>query len=325
LQGIGLGALAIGLIAAALFFVGGREPKAGAVAQGALAPQASTSLQDIMLSLIDPAADEVWESVSEEWDKDGYRERKPVTGEDWQAVRKRAVVLLEAANLLLAPDRAVADTGKKLDDDGVAGILDAAGVANAIAADRQGYESFSVALRETAREIVAAADAKSVTTLRVLGERLDAVCEACHVRFWYPEAQKPPVAALRQKSRADALLRLMQDKIVPASSAVFEAAAEAPADELAWARVEKAVAILAATTPELVRTPPGLAPTPWREDATAYTVAVAETREAVARRNAAALETANDALYQSCEACHLAYPPQQRGNGSIAISPAAFD
>jgi len=152
----------------------------------------SATIQEIMANIIDPAADETWESVSEEWDKDGHREHKPETDEQWLAVLNHAVALQESADLLTIPGRAVAPPGKNLEDSGVAGILDAAGVEAAIKIDPEAYAAFIAAYHEAAHELVVAAQNRDVESLKLGGARLDAVCEACHARFWYPDAQKAP-------------------------------------------------------------------------------------------------------------------------------------
>jgi cytochrome c556 len=274
--------------------------------------QTTASIQDIMASIVDPAADALWDSVSEEWDKDGLRENKPVTDEDWKAVRDHAVVLQESADLLLFPGRRAAAPGKVLEDADVEGIYDAADVEAAIAKDRAGYEAFSVALHETARELVVAAEAKDVHALQTLGEQLDAVCEACHLQYWYPGAQRAPVVALPESEPVSALLRLMREKVIPASTTVFETTEETPIDAAKWQQAQGAAEVLTASAPELAEAPQGLAPIPWREVALRYGEAVSQVRHAIAKRDAEALESANNTLYQTCETCHQHYPVQNR-------------
>jgi hypothetical protein len=150
------------------------------------------SLQDLMVAAIDPASDAIWESVSEEWDKDGYREHKPTTDEEWQIVRNHAIVLQETADLLLIDGRPVAAPGKELEDADVAGVLGAEGVDAVIKADKPGFNAFAQVLNASAHEIVAAVDARDVAALQKAGAQLDAVCESCHERFWFPDAQRPP-------------------------------------------------------------------------------------------------------------------------------------
>lgn len=69
------------------------------------------TLQEIMLSVIDPNVDPIWNSVSTVATKDGVVEKVPSTDEEWNVLKNHAIVLIEAANLLQIPDRAVAHAG----------------------------------------------------------------------------------------------------------------------------------------------------------------------------------------------------------------------
>jgi hypothetical protein len=75
-----------------------------------------------MASVVDPAADALWEAVSTETTAQGEVEHQPRTDAEWLAVRHHAVTLAEAANLLLIEGRVVAN---KLEDAHVPGILTA--------------------------------------------------------------------------------------------------------------------------------------------------------------------------------------------------------
>jgi hypothetical protein len=62
-------------------------------------------LKSLMLWLIDPAADAIWDSVSTIIDRSGTKEIRPKNDEEWEALRQQAAVLTEAANLLMMPER----------------------------------------------------------------------------------------------------------------------------------------------------------------------------------------------------------------------------
>ena len=72
-----------------------------------------------MLSVIDPAADAIWESVATIVTHDGVEERRPRTDEDWEALRHEAVRLVEATNLMLMMDRDVARPGFRSENPGI--------------------------------------------------------------------------------------------------------------------------------------------------------------------------------------------------------------
>lgn len=67
-------------------------------------PVADTKL--LMQSVVDPTADEIWDSVRTIITKDGVEEIRPRTNEEWQTVRNQAVALAESGNLLMMVPRA---------------------------------------------------------------------------------------------------------------------------------------------------------------------------------------------------------------------------
>ena len=156
-----------------------------------------TGIQDIMATMIDPAADHLWESVATVANEKGVEEKRPKTDEDWKVVRGQAVILAEAANLLMLEGRPVAKEGAILEDHGVPGNLTAAESEQAIAADRAAFIGFAEVLREVGVKMLTAADRKDTQALFDAGYPLDEVCEACHLKFWYPGAK-----ALEAQQRA---------------------------------------------------------------------------------------------------------------------------
>ncbi len=55
---------------------------------------------------VDASADAIWDSVGSVSSREsGSMERQPHTDAEWTAVRRHAVVLLEASNLLMIPGR----------------------------------------------------------------------------------------------------------------------------------------------------------------------------------------------------------------------------
>ncbi|WP_343732017.1 hypothetical protein [Duganella sp.] len=148
------------------------------------------SIQELMASVVDPAADALWEAVSSETTAQGVVEHQPRTDAEWLAVRHHAVTLAEAANLLLIEGRKVSHTNQ-LEDAHVAGILTAAEVQKKIDADRQLFAERAHDLQLAAREALAAIDARHPQRLLVAGEKIDAACERCHITYWYPNAEQP--------------------------------------------------------------------------------------------------------------------------------------
>ena len=159
----------------------------------AMLPQPVVPLQDIMTALVDPAADFLWESVSTEVSAAGTVEHLPRTDEEWRAVRRHAVMLTEGANLLALPGRMVVLPGHELEDAGTPGNLAAAEVQTAMQDYWPAFAGFAAALREVGNTMYQASLDRDPEVILETGERLDTVCESCHLQFWYPGQYIPPV------------------------------------------------------------------------------------------------------------------------------------
>ena len=184
-----------------LFGLGACEAKS-ASSQPEAAAQAppfaiTASVQDLMVSEVDPSADYLWESVGTIVTASGTEEHQPRTDEEWRAVRIRAVTLAEAGNLLMMDGRRVAEPGKKLEDEGVEGILTAVESQAAIDGARPAFVAFARALHDVGASMISAIDARDVGGMMTAGEELDAVCESCHIQFWYPGQVIPDVPVFR--------------------------------------------------------------------------------------------------------------------------------
>jgi hypothetical protein len=155
--------------------------------QAAASPYLPTAtFQEIMDSVVDPAADYIWQAVSTTVDAGGQHNSRPQTDADWHALRQRAIVLVEAANLIAVPGRRVA-RGEKTIEEGE--VLDVAGIQHRLDREHDALVGFAGALRAVGLRLVDAADRHSVADVSTDGSTLDEVCESCHKVFWYP----PPV------------------------------------------------------------------------------------------------------------------------------------
>ena len=63
-------------------------------------------VKQLMNAMIDPAADEIWESTGWIITAAGEEERKPQNDEEWLAVMNHAITVTEAGNLLMMVPRA---------------------------------------------------------------------------------------------------------------------------------------------------------------------------------------------------------------------------
>jgi hypothetical protein len=154
--------------------------------------EATATLQDLMRYEVDACADHIWDSVGSITTATGVVEREPRTDAEWAALRRDAVVLVEATNLLLIPGRQVSRAPFPSDGPGVFSSTE---IQQRLAAHRAEFNAFALALRATARKILTAVDARDPAALLSSGEQLDGACEACHVANWYPHEIIPRLPA----------------------------------------------------------------------------------------------------------------------------------
>jgi hypothetical protein len=149
----------------------------------------STTIKDIMLHIIDPAGDMVWDSVSTVIDKQGLHETVPTTDEDWFKVRNGVITLIEASNLLMIPGRAMARPGEKSVAPGVE--LEPAEMEVLVNKDREGWNRRAKDLHNISLKVLEVVDKKDAEALFDIGEDLDKACENCHRAYWYPNETIP--------------------------------------------------------------------------------------------------------------------------------------
>lgn len=145
----------------------------------------TATVKDIMDALVDPSADVLWESVGEIINASGVEQRAPKTDEEWATVRRHAIQLLEATNLLLMQGRSVAQPGEKSKNPGVE--LAPEQIQTLINEDRAAWTKLVHGLYDSALPALKAIDAKNAQGLMDAGEGIDRACENCHLRYWYPK------------------------------------------------------------------------------------------------------------------------------------------
>ena len=145
------------------------------------------SIREVMNSVIDPSVDVVWNSVGTVIDHGRMTDRAPATDEDWAEVRRHALIVSEAANLLMMHNRPVAPPGApslapgiELTPEEIRALIDK----NPDALEPVRASSSRTSLKPA----LAAIDAKDAQALFEAGEKIDTTCENCHQVFWYPNA-----------------------------------------------------------------------------------------------------------------------------------------
>jgi hypothetical protein len=160
-----------------------------------LAPQLlrPAYIKDIMDSMVDPSGEFVFQSVQQISDEHGVREKAPQTDADWEAVRERLVVLLEAPNLVVMPGRKVAPPDVKSQNPGIE--LEPAQIQKLIDDDRPAFIRRARGLQDAATVAMKAVDAKNKDALFQAEDGIDKACESCHLHFWYPNDKRAHEAA----------------------------------------------------------------------------------------------------------------------------------
>lgn len=138
---------------AALIALAGCSPKAAPTQYDT----SSIDMAELMAHVVDPAAFMVWRGSGIEVTKEGERDLSPTTEEGWKVVEDGAIMVAEAGNLLMLPNRPrepVADWNK-----------------------------YAKLMTQRALEAKAAAAAKDKQAVFDTGGRLYEVCTACHKQF----------------------------------------------------------------------------------------------------------------------------------------------
>lgn len=159
------------------------------------------SIQELMLSIVDPTGDALWDSVSVSITSAGSKETRPRTDAEWLAVRDKALLLAESGNLLKVPGRRVGPIapirGLKPETPGP-DDLSPAQVEILLKQNRAPFNAFAQKLTDAALVAVKAVDARNVDGMYEAGDLIDQACENCHLNYWYP-GPKSPIRNLLKK------------------------------------------------------------------------------------------------------------------------------
>jgi hypothetical protein len=174
------------LILATLLVLSGCQEREAAKPEPPPQPQfrLDATIKDLMDSLVDPSADYIWDAVATTVTVKGKEEKYPRTDEEWKEVRRRAIHLMEAANLLLIPGRRVAKPGEKGDP---RVELPPEQIEALINQDRANFNKLANGLYDSVLPALRAIEAKDKEALLEAGDAIDRACEGCHFTYWYPK------------------------------------------------------------------------------------------------------------------------------------------
>jgi len=114
------------------------------------------NVRQLMTGMIQPAAEQVWESVSVTVSLQGTDEKQPRTDEEWAQVATNAALLVESSTLLLQGNRAV-DSGD--------------------------WAKYTRDMAAASTVAMKAAEAHNVEDLFKVGETIYNACTNCHAKY----------------------------------------------------------------------------------------------------------------------------------------------
>ena len=144
------------------------------------------SVKELMRDMLDPIADNIFNSVGIVTDKKGTVETAPRTEEDWEKIRIGAVTLAEGVYLLKVP-RPFAPAGDLNNSTGPDAVeLSPAQITAKVEADPVEWKARIEALRNVGLQVLDIVKRRDVQELWDACENLDIACESCHRSYWYP-------------------------------------------------------------------------------------------------------------------------------------------
>ena len=119
-----------------------------------------SEIHDLMVYVLDPAAEAIWDSAGYVITEEGEVNLAPTNEEGWDKVKNGAKVISESSYLLSMPERAV---------------------------DKTQWVALSMALKGMGERAFKAAENEDAEDLFKIGAELYQVCVACHQTYWIKE------------------------------------------------------------------------------------------------------------------------------------------
>jgi cytochrome c556 len=148
-------------------------------------------LLPLMKETVAPQAQVLWDIGNNALDDEGNASAAKVTASDWTKLAAAAQKMKAAATAIAeSPKIAIAPPGAKLQDEGSPGQATSRQIQAYIDANPKDFAAHARALADVSDGFIKAAATREAQTLGEASARLDEVCEACHVKYWYPDQPK---------------------------------------------------------------------------------------------------------------------------------------
>lgn len=148
-------------------------------------------LLPLMKAVVAPQAQVLWDVGNKAFDDEGNASVAKITAADWsklsgaaQKMKAASVAMADASKIVVAPP------GQKLQDEGSPGQATSRQIQAYIDANPKDFADHARKLADVSDAFLKAAASKDAKTLGEASASLDEACEACHVKYWYPDQPK---------------------------------------------------------------------------------------------------------------------------------------
>jgi cytochrome c556 len=158
---------------------------------GANPSPAPANLHELMKNIVAPQTQVVWDIGNNALDDQGNPDASKLKAADWTKIATAAGKVKQASQTLAQADKIVAaGPGQKIEGEGNADAFGAKDVQKVLDADPKVFRAFAQQLAASMDEVITSAQTKNATKLADVSGRLDQVCEACHMKYWYPNQKQ---------------------------------------------------------------------------------------------------------------------------------------
>jgi hypothetical protein len=144
------------------------------------------SVKELMKYMIDPIADNIFDSVATVVTRKGIEEHTPKTDDDWDKIETGAVTLAEGVYLLKVP-REFTPAGDHNNSEGPDAVeLSPEAIKAKVLKDPVEWNARIETLRNAGLAVMEIVKKRDKAALWDASENLDTACENCHRAYWYP-------------------------------------------------------------------------------------------------------------------------------------------
>lgn len=144
------------------------------------------AVREVMADEVNPAVLAIWDVGNNAMNDDGGLDPAQMTPERWEIIETQAKVLAASGRAMAgAAGFLAAQPGNTIVGEGEVQMNQ---IQAQINADPAGFRAMGGAMADHAERLAAAARARDAAATADLISGMDAVCEGCHARYWYPEA-----------------------------------------------------------------------------------------------------------------------------------------